>query len=62
MSKVDPMHAFAIDEARPRFSRRDLIVAALIIGIAAAFVAIPLLADVRGLAAELNIAAGPPYP
>jgi hypothetical protein len=62
MAKIDPMRTFAIGESPPRFSWHDLVVVACVIGIAAALVAIPMIADVRDLAAALNISAGPPYP
>jgi hypothetical protein len=62
MAKIDPMRTFAIDESPARFSRRDLQVVVLVIGMAAVLVAIPMIADVPGLAAALNISAGPPYP
>jgi hypothetical protein len=63
MSKIDAMSTFATavswrSEYAPRFSRSDLVVAAAIVAIAAALVAIPLLFDVSGLSAALNIAEG----
>lgn len=63
MSKIAAMSTFAIPvsprtESARRFTKHDMLVAAAIVGIAAALVVIPLIFDVSGLSAALNIVEG----
>jgi hypothetical protein len=62
MSKIEAMSTFAIVAPRApstsRFTKRDLLVAAAIVAIAAALVAIPLIFDVGGISAALNVSEG----